>query len=400
MNRHNRNATIVGIATLIMVIATGSLLIWKSTVFLRVSGYELVGDFQNINGLLNQAQVRYRGYQVGKVSKILPGPQNIRVHFWVHNDIDIPQGSTLRVVFDGLVGEKFIDINPNKEATATAFLPPMSVLPGYATSGLADFVDVGTQSLQELKEILASMGDVLTSTEVNDALRNTILGMERMATSMSDANIGQLVINLEQISDQMRKIVKDDSLVKVDRILDNLEDFSKDLSGLLGDAKLKGELTATLSESRRMFKGSGDLLSTLTAIRLNSGVNFDYYNTPKKYYYSANFDFWMDSSFLRFGVGNKLGDDSLVNIQQSIHLAGPLRTRFGIFYTKPGIGFDYIWNQFTLSSDFYNFDTLEIDVIGEMALIDVAALRVGYMNATSETDRSYTLGLSLHPAFK
>ena len=96
----------VGFVSFLMLSMIGALMMWQSTLLMRASGYELKGEFQNINGLLNGAEVRYRGFKVGRVSKVSPGPKKILVSFYVKDDIEVPQGSELRVIFDGLIGEK------------------------------------------------------------------------------------------------------------------------------------------------------------------------------------------------------------------------------------------------------------------------------------------------------
>ena len=68
----DRTALKVGIATFLMTIAIAALLVWKSSIHLKATGYQLVGKFQYVSGLLNGAEVRYRGVNVGKVFSIKP----------------------------------------------------------------------------------------------------------------------------------------------------------------------------------------------------------------------------------------------------------------------------------------------------------------------------------------
>ena len=160
----DRTAFKVGIFSFFMAILIALLMIWKSGIFIRASGYELLGEFKNINGLLNGAAVRYRGYKVGKVTKFAAGTKLITVHYFVKSGVEIPVGSTLRIVFDGLIGEKYIDIQPNQETDE--LVKKGARLQGHATSSLADFVDVGTQNLEHTKAILKTMRDVLTNEDV------------------------------------------------------------------------------------------------------------------------------------------------------------------------------------------------------------------------------------------
>ena len=105
-----------------------SLVLWKNSVFTRVKSYELIGEFEAINGLLENAIVKYRGYPIGRVTKIAPYQKNIQVHFFVQEDYKIPKGSTVKIIFDGLVGEKYMEIIPNP---LTTFLITHNIMPHY-----------------------------------------------------------------------------------------------------------------------------------------------------------------------------------------------------------------------------------------------------------------------------
>ena len=150
-----------------------SLILWKNSFFAKVQSYTLIGEFNNINGLLNHAVVKYRGYPVGRVTDIRPQPDVIEVEFFVHERYQLPVGSTVKVVFDGLVGEKYMEIIPNDRTELT--YKDGDRLIGYATSGLSDFIDVGTQNLMELKAILATMSEVFGNEEISNALKKLYL---------------------------------------------------------------------------------------------------------------------------------------------------------------------------------------------------------------------------------
>ena len=102
----------IGIISLAALLILGGMIVWKGDIFLRSSGYELIGSFSNAGGLMPGAEVRYRGFKVGKVTRIEPNPQDVKVYLIVQSNIKVPEGSTLRVAFDGLIGQKFVEIIP------------------------------------------------------------------------------------------------------------------------------------------------------------------------------------------------------------------------------------------------------------------------------------------------
>ena len=110
MKHYKENTVLVGLFASIILFILSFLLIWQSNLFIRVSGYELVGRFDSVGGLLTQSEVRFRGYRVGRVVDIQPKKDAILVRFSVTHDVQIPNGSSLRVIFDGLVGEKYVEV--------------------------------------------------------------------------------------------------------------------------------------------------------------------------------------------------------------------------------------------------------------------------------------------------
>ena len=107
----DRTAFKVGVATVLMVLSISGLLIWKSGIFLKATGYKLTGQFDNVSGLLVGAEVRYRGYKVGKVFNVLPDEKQVLVHFWVQNGVHIPRQSVARVVLTGWLARNLSRLN-------------------------------------------------------------------------------------------------------------------------------------------------------------------------------------------------------------------------------------------------------------------------------------------------
>lgn len=403
----------VGIVSFILAIAIAILLIWKSGLFLRATGYEVIGEFQNISGLLKGAEVRYRGYQVGRVSKILPTPENIRVHFWVETGVDIPVGSTIRVVFDGLIGEKYLQIIPNPEASA--MISEGDVLLGYASSGLADFVHVGTENLEQTRAIVESLRDIITSEDVGKALRNTVIDFERITSDLSKLirvlnpeKVEDIVISIRETSDSLRRGVnglvgdgelqrnlsqvsqdlaamaenlrqlsqnlEDKELIeKTDRIITSLAEFSENLNHAFDGNQMKEGMDGLGG----LVRQAGGVLRVLSDIRLSSDLGLRY-NIPESYlFYDANVDIGNHGGFLRFGIGDRLGSTQFLNLQAGSYFTDSLRGRIGLFYTEPGLGLDYYFNGATLSFEVFDLNRPEFDILGRYRILDAFHIGVG-----------------------
>ena len=274
---------------------------------------------------MENAVVKYRGFPVGRVTKIFPNTKNIEVYFFVDSRFQIPLGSTVKIVFDGLVGEKYMEIIPNKNENN--MLVDGNRITGFSSSGLSDFIDVGTQNLEELQLILNTMASVFGTKETSTALKDIVYSMKDAATNMekiirelSRISNSDRIANILQESEiflkNINETVSKDELKRLDEILLNLEAFTKDLRDITGDGKLKNSIISTLDETRYTFEKSNTVISTLSKIKLSTSADFSYkMKTDESYLtYLLNFDFHLNKSFLNLGFGNYFKFDRLINM--------------------------------------------------------------------------------------
>ena len=81
-----------------------------------VKGYQLKTEFMKVGGLSVGSDVRINGIKVGTVtSQKLNGDDYMAdVTFSISSNIKLPKDSTVSIVSDGLVGDKFVKIEPGK----------------------------------------------------------------------------------------------------------------------------------------------------------------------------------------------------------------------------------------------------------------------------------------------
>ncbi len=407
---YSRSATIrVGLFVFTMLITIACLLVWKSSIMLRAGGYEVTGSFQNVSGLLDGASVRYRGYKIGKVAKISPGPEEILVQFWVDPEIQIPKGSRLRIAFDGLIGEKYVEVIPNTETTET--MAPGEKLGGYSTRSLADFVDVGTQTLEESKAILASIRGVLQQQDVLAAMRNSILSIERITENLANttegignpetqADIRELVSNLNESVGAMKMAVKDgNGATNLAATAEHLQVFSRELREMAEDGQIRQEVLGSIQEGRALIKQSDSLVSKLNQIKLTGDADLRYYSGQKDSVFNANAEIHNGPGFVRVGMGNRLGGNQLLNFQPGIFLTDNISTRIGVMNTKPGLGVDiYPAQRVKISADVYDVNSLKYDVQVNYRVMDNFSVFGGISPQPSDRSAEYNAGISIHPS--
>lgn len=82
-----------------------------------VKGYTLSADFMKVGGLSIGSDVRINGIKVGTVTaqKLNNEDYTVRVTFSISGDVQLPKDSTVAIVGDGLMGDKFVKIEPGKD---------------------------------------------------------------------------------------------------------------------------------------------------------------------------------------------------------------------------------------------------------------------------------------------
>lgn len=398
----------VGIVSFILALAIGALLIWKSGLFLKASGYQLVGQFNNVGGLLTGAEVRYRGYKVGKVFKVQPLRGDIKVYFWVNPGLEIPKGSILRVVFDGLVGEKYLAIRPNENATE--LVKEGDVLEGYASPGLADAVEVGTHNLEQTEAILKHYRGILTSKEVSDSITNTLISFSQTAKELNGilkklnevSNLSSLNDTLEsfkktaqslnQMADRLNNTVANEETAQnINKIVANLAQFTEGL---------KSFTTTGNGTTKSGISGPMSMIKTISAITVAPEASMQYSTLQKSASYLVQADINLSDSFLRIGAGDTWGSTQILNLQKGFPLSSQSHARVGLVESYPGVGLDYNYNpNVSFSVDVFNINDVQAEIQGRLKVSKQADAFIQLSRDPGNTS-SYSnlgVGIAVHP---
>ncbi|MEC8677319.1 MAG: MlaD family protein [Candidatus Margulisiibacteriota bacterium] len=394
--------------SLLLIAAIGVLIIWKNSLFQRVTSYQLVGEFSSISGLLENSLVKYRGYPVGRVTKIFPKPKNIEVYFFVDSDYQIPVGSTVKIVYDGLVGEKFVEIIPNK--SSTTYYAPNDRLLGSSSAGLADFIDVGTQNLLEVQAILKTLADVFGNENISVALKDMVFSMQDAANNMnkvirqlskisSSDKVGSILTEAEKVLKGLNAALDTDDYEKINQIIANFEEFSRELNNITKDGELKDSLIQTLDETRNTFQYSNNFFQTVADIRVLTSADFNYkMNDDSFMVYTLNIDFVLYKSFLNLGFSNYFENDKLINFILNTPMNNQTYLKYGVIKSSPGFGFRHRYASLPIATTllFYNIEDPYIDLQLDYLMMERIFLISGY-NEVNKDSRSVFLGLSFQP---
>lgn len=350
----------VGVLVIVALIALAMVITWKSNIFLRVSGYELVGSFQNIEGLTVGSEVRYRGFNVGKVMRIDPSPDDIQVYTLIKRDIQIPADSYLRVGFDGLVGLKYLEIRPGK---TTEVYTTGHMLEGRSTAGIVDFVDMGTQNLAELKKILVNVLSFIEDPQIQMSFRSAVL-------------------NLDKISRQ-------------------LDSSTKALDAILSDKNFQQNVKGTIGETRKTLTSANQFFESIGSLRLVPSGDIYFGNLANQV--KANLDITSaDREYYRIAIGEgpASGGLGIQDVLIARKINDTMGMKLGMINTRLGGGLDfYVAPRLMFSTDLYDINNKpgapRLRLTSEYAFARFMTFNLQADNVLNTNNANYSVGVSV-----
>ena len=222
------HALIAGMFALLLGVAALLALVWLRGNEDNLREYVVVTK-QNIGGLNPQAQVRYRGIRVGKVTDIRLDPEdpsNILITIAVADDIPLTRGSVAKLAYQGVTGIAHIlllDSGKDRQPLVAEHgkLPRIAMIPSL----LEELGDSGSATLRQVQEVMVA-ANALLNEENRRRFSATLANLESASGSMKPA-----VENLNATLIQMRKLL-DDQNVR------NLSKASGEIGPLLTDTRL------------------------------------------------------------------------------------------------------------------------------------------------------------------
>ncbi len=166
-------------------------------IFSSVRSYH--GQYEQVNGLQEQAAVYIKGFKVGQVDHIrydFTKDTAFIVDISVKKDIQIPQGTTMALVADGLLGGTAIQLNIPTGAIAQVYEQD-AFLPTVVVPGLMDNLENNVAgSVGTLVQHADSLILTIHAQLANNHLYNTLNNVEQVSS------------DLTKVSNDLKGIVK------------------------------------------------------------------------------------------------------------------------------------------------------------------------------------------------
>lgn len=200
------------------------------TLMLGIGGFQLFHPtkdlyvyFSFVNGLEQDAPVRYAGVKIGKVNEIkilkesdsLPDPiKRVRIKIKILDNVDIDRTTKAAVNTLGLMGEKYIELT---SGITKEMLKDGDYILGEDLFTMQELMDVGKNIVATLEHTIVSIDSIVGNKENKQAIGSAIVGVE------------QVVHNLESFTQHLNNIVEKNEdvintvLIRADYVIQKLE---------------------------------------------------------------------------------------------------------------------------------------------------------------------------------
>jgi phospholipid/cholesterol/gamma-HCH transport system substrate-binding protein len=260
-------------------------------------GYKLTVDFETAAGLEPKANVKMAGVPVGKVEEIKLVGNRARLVLRIDEGIRIPVDSTASIQTQGLLGEKYVEILPGKQADR--MLPAGGRIANTEPPlNLDEVVRKLSLIADDVKRFTASMADTFGTEEGKKALTEILQNVREASAVLrnvaggNEERLNRILVNIDRLSGDLKDISsanKENLRVAIANLRDfsqtlkeetpdlakKLEAMGEQVSGVIGDnreniregienfksasAKLDNTLASAEKVLARIERGEGTL---------------------------------------------------------------------------------------------------------------------------------------------
>ena len=273
----NRNArTLVAVALALLLVAGVAVLFRTAD---KINRTNVVGYFENSNGIYVGDDVRILGVNVGRIDKIEPQPDRVKISFWYDSKYKVPADANAAILSPTLVTSRALQLTP--VFTGGPVMADNAVIPRERTVVPVEY-DTFRQQLERLAKQLqptepggvSPLGSFINTTAENLRgqgvnIRDTVIKLSQAFSALGDKstdifstvkNLSILVSALQDSTTLMRQL--NQNLATVTGVLaddpDEIADAVRDLNAVVG------EVQSFVADNRESLGTTSDKLAGVT----------------------------------------------------------------------------------------------------------------------------------------
>ncbi|MBF0479227.1 MAG: MCE family protein [Candidatus Omnitrophica bacterium] len=214
----------IGVMVTVVVLILFGLTIKSGKFNFSSKGYNVLVDFNNVDGVNLNSPVMLNGFEVGLVQDIKikeeGGKTKIELILWLKDAVKIHRNTKAIVKLMGFMGEKYVGLIAGNEGP---YLQNGDMLVGQDPTNFEDLVKNGTEISLQVKEITQRINQLLADngTKINSIMTNandTVKNVSSISANLDqrlkvneqnvDVILGSMrgvAVNLEEMSSDLKK---------------------------------------------------------------------------------------------------------------------------------------------------------------------------------------------------
>lgn len=252
----------VGLATIVTVAVLGVGTAWLTQINFGPRGYDFTVTYKDVNGLMPGAGVMLMGVQVGRVDAIEPQERMVLVHIHIKSpNTHVEKNGRFKIMSQGLIGEKSIEIFPPKEPftpmggpNGTEGSTPGNPTPMPTATPQIVYLSGGEtvrgDDPQRMELVLEEMTDTF-----NDFRKGTDPKKFQELFKKTADNLVETTSTIRRIGDKAESIMGgfDTTPGRVNDILANIQTTTTHVNSLLGSANPR-DISETMANLRLLSR--------------------------------------------------------------------------------------------------------------------------------------------------
>ena len=233
---------------------------WLAKTPLARTDYRVVATGP-VSGLNPEAQVRYRGMGVGRVSTIAldqKDPRRILVNNDVDNNIPVTRGTFAQLGMEGITGIAYVHLQDDYKDMQPAVKAADGVAELPLRPAFFDTISDGAEgAIKDARELMASMNGMLTP-ENRKRIATTLGSLERISASLeaASARLPATIARADAWLSEGNRRLATSSLEKIDETVKALPELARETQQLIKEARELASQVSKLSSEAQNAAGA------------------------------------------------------------------------------------------------------------------------------------------------
>jgi phospholipid/cholesterol/gamma-HCH transport system substrate-binding protein len=153
--------------------------------------YRIRVEYPNASGIYKGASVLLAGAKVGSVENnpvILPDMDGVYVNLKINEEVKIPSAAQFTIGSSGLLGDRFVQINLDKDAKSSPPLEAEAVVKGKGESGIGDVTERAAVLLSDIQEAVGNINKIAQKLNTDVFKEATIANLNATLSNLKETS--------------------------------------------------------------------------------------------------------------------------------------------------------------------------------------------------------------------